>query len=165
MPARKRFALILLTLVACVGCDQQTKALATAHLRGHEAQSFFADTVRLDYTENRGGFLGLGDSLPASWRTAIFSVGCTIGIVAVLIYALLAPRLTALHIFALALVCAGGMGNLIDRWMCGYVSDFLNVGLGPIRTGIFNVADATVMAGSVLAYLIYRRRSLPGPAC
>jgi signal peptidase II len=49
------------------------------------------------------------------------------------------------------------MGNLIDRWMCGYVRDFVNVGLGPIRTGIFNVADATLMAGSLLAFLLHRR--------
>jgi signal peptidase II len=157
MPARKRFALVLLTLVACVGCDQQTKSLATTHLRGREAKSFFADTVRLDYTENSGAFLGLGASLPAEWRTAVFSVGCTFGIMALLIYIFLVPRSTALQIFALALVCAGGMGNLIDRWMCGYVRDFVNVGLGPIRTGIFNVADATLMAGSLLAFLLHRR--------
>ncbi len=85
MPARKRFVLLLVTLFACVGCDQQTKSLAISHLQGREAKSFFADTVRLDYTENSGGFLGLGDSLPAEWRTAIFSVGCSFGIAALLI--------------------------------------------------------------------------------
>ncbi len=51
------------------------------------------------------------------------------------------------------------MGNLIDRWMCGYVKDFLNVGIGPIRTGIFNIADATMMAGCLLVVLIPRRLS------
>jgi len=158
MSSRKRFALILVTLFACVGCDQQTKSLATMHLRGNEPRSFFADTVRLDYTENTGSFLGLGASLPVEWRTAIFSVGCTLGITALLIYALVMPRSTALQVLALALICAGGIGNLLDRWMFGHVRDFLNVGVGPIRTGIFNVADATLMAGSLLAFLLYRRR-------
>jgi signal peptidase II len=159
MPPRKRFALVLLTLFACVGCDQQTKSLATTNLRGHEATSLFADTVRLDYTENSGSFLGLGASLPAEWRTAIFSVGCTLGVVGLLIYVLFVPRSTPLQVLALALICAGGMGNLIDRWLCGYVRDFLNIGIGPVRTGIFNVADATLMAGSLLTFLLHRRRS------
>jgi len=165
MPVGKRFTILLLTVLASVGCDQQTKYLAATHLQGHEAKSFLADTIRLDYTENGGAFLGLGDSLPTEWRTAIFSVGCTIGIVALLIYALFVPRATSIQVLALALVCAGGVGNLIDRWMLGHVRDFLNVGLGPIRTGIFNVADAALMAGSVLACLIYRRRSLARPPC
>jgi signal peptidase II len=157
MPPRKRFALVLLTLFACVGCDQQTKILATTHLRGHETRSFFSDTVRLDYAENGGAFLGLGASLPTTWKTAIFSVGCTVGIATLLIYVFLVPRSTALQVLALALICAGGIGNLIDRWMCGYVRDFLNIGFGPIRTGIFNIADATLMTGSLLAFLLYRR--------
>jgi signal peptidase II len=54
----------------------------------------------------------------------------------------------------LSLVCAGGIGNLIDRFSWGYVRDFLNVGLGPIRTGIFNVADAAMMAGCFLVLFI-----------
>jgi signal peptidase II len=32
----------------------------------------------------------------------------------------------------------------------GRVVDFLNVGLGPVRTGIFNVADMAIMAGVIL---------------
>jgi signal peptidase II len=145
-------------MLACVGCDQQTKSLATTHLRGRETKSFFADTVRLDYTENSGAFLGLGESLPAEWKTALFSVGCSFGIGALLIYAFLVPRSTALQVLALALICAGGTGNLIDRWTLGHVRDFLNMGIGPIRTGIFNIADATLMAGSLLAFVLHRRR-------
>jgi signal peptidase II len=46
---------------------------------------------------------------------------------------------------------AGGASNLIDRLIYdGYVLDFLNVGVGSVRTGIFNVADAFIMAGVIL---------------
>ena len=157
MQARQRFALIVLILAACVGCDQQTKTFATANLRGRESKSLLADTIRFEYAENTGSFLGLGDSLPVHLRTAVFTYGCTAGVAALLVYLFLAVRFTAVQVVALSLICGGGIGNLLDRWICGgYVRDFLNVGIGPIRTGIFNVADAAMMAGCVLAVLIAR---------
>jgi signal peptidase II len=49
------------------------------------------------------------------------------------------------------LLCAGGIGNLLDRVRYdGYVTDFLNMSIGPLRTGIFNLADVALMAGIVL---------------
>jgi len=52
---------------------------------------------------------------------------------------------------SVALIVGGGVSNLIDRVRYGgYVVDFLNVGIGPLRTGIFNVADMAIMAGVVL---------------
>ena len=48
----------------------------------------------------------------------------------------------------MALVVGGGLGNLVDRVMReGAVVDFLNVGIGPVRTGIFNMADVFIVAG------------------
>ena len=43
---------------------------------------------------------------------------------------------------------AGGASNWIDRVMHGSVIDFMNVGIGPFRTGIFNVADMAIMLGT-----------------
>ena len=48
----------------------------------------------------------------------------------------------------MALFLAGALSNLIDRIAVGSVIDFLNVGIGPLRTGIFNVADVAIMAGA-----------------
>ena len=85
MPPNRRILLIILTLVCCVGCDRQTKSLATTHLRGREPISFLADTLRLEYAENNGAFLSLGDSLPSSGRTALFTYGCSVGVAALLV--------------------------------------------------------------------------------
>ena len=49
---------------------------------------------------------------------------------------------------ALALMLGGGVGNLIDRLVNdGRVIDFMHVGVGVLRTGVFNVADMALMAG------------------
>jgi len=152
----RRIVLILVTLLFCVGCDQKTKSIARENLRGAEVKSFFHDTLRLDYAENSGGFLGLGDSLPAAWRTAIFSSSCSIGIAALFLYAMFAVHLRGIQMLALSLLIAGGVGNLIDRWTFGYSTDFLNLGIGPIRTGIFNVADIAIMSGCFLILWTHR---------
>jgi signal peptidase II len=66
------------------------------------------------------------------------------------------PRVTAV---ALSLICGGGCGNLIDRIAHGgYVIDFLNVGVGGLRTGIFNIADMAIMAGALLMVLPSAKR-------
>jgi len=147
MRPRQRVLWVLLTLAACTGCDQQTKALAAEHLRGREALSFLGGLIRLDYTENPGAFLSLGDSLPVEWRTALFTVGASLGLAAVLLYALLSRRSRG-EMLALALLCGGGLGNVIDRvFYGGYARDFVVLGVGPLHTGVFNMADLFLMAG------------------
>jgi signal peptidase II len=51
------------------------------------------------------------------------------------------------------LFLAGGASNLLDRIMHGTVVDFMNVGVGSLRTGIFNVADVALMIGVALMIL------------
>ncbi|NOU23715.1 MAG: signal peptidase II, partial [Methyloglobulus sp.] len=62
---------------------------------------------------------------------------------------------------AYSLLLAGGAGNLIDRVMCGYVVDFMNIGVGSLRTGIFNVADIAVSVGVLIliADSLYGRKT------
>ena len=73
------------------------------------------------------------------------------------------PQHDTLAVWAMVLIAAGGMGNLVDRVLRdGRVIDFMNLGLGPVRTGIFNVADVQIMVGLGLL-LLGRRRVEPGP--
>ena len=52
-------------------------------------------------------------------------------------------------LLSLSLIVAGGIGNLIDRAMNGYVIDFLDIRIWPI----FNVADISVCVGCGLLVL------------
>lgn len=148
-----RRAALLGIVVACVACDQGTKRLAEAYLSPGERMSLLGDTVRLELAHNAGAFLSLGAVLPERVRAHLFTWGVGLVVLGALVAAFRArtPSRTAV---AAALAGAGGLGNLWDRIATGgWVVDFLNLGVGPLRTGIFNVADVSLMAA--LAILLW----------
>ena len=148
MIAKLGIRLVLLFVIgATIGCDRVTKHMAASTLSGTQSRSFLADTVRLEYVENPGAFLGLGADWSPRIRAALFGVGNGLLLFALAVMAtrLRWPRLTVLGV---ALFVAGGASNLLDRITSGKVIDFMNVGLGPLRTGIFNVADLAIMLGA-----------------
>ena len=143
--------LILRIIFACVAVDQATKWLAKKYLAPDGFFSFAGDTVRLQYAENTGAFLSLGSSLPEPWRHIVFTVLVGIFLTALLAYLIFSRTLPRTYVTCLSLVCGGGFSNLIDRMAYdGRVVDFLNVGIGPLRTGIFNVADMAITTGAIL---------------
>jgi signal peptidase II len=117
--------------------------------------------VRLTYAENPGAFLNLGASLSRPARTAIFQFGIGLVVAALLWAALFRRGLSRPQVVALTLLGASGLGNLIDRLLYGgVVTDFLNVGVGSLRTGIFNVADMVGVLG-VIILIMFRGASTP----
>ena len=148
MKTSVRVAVILLTVIGCVGCDQLTKSVARNYLAPGMPVSLLNDVIRLQRAENPGAFLSLGDALPTNTRRVLFTFGGAVLVVGTALWALRSRRLSSLQIVGAALVSGGGLSNLIDRVIQGgNVTDFLNVGAGPIRTGIFNCADMALMLG------------------
>jgi signal peptidase II len=143
---------VALALLATIVCDRVTKHVAVATLAGTPGRSFLADTVRIAYVENAGGFLGLGASLPAGIRTSVFIIGTCLLLLS-LVYVTIRNRSSGWPLLGLTLVVAGGASNWIDRVVRGSVVDFMNLGLGPVRTGVFNVADVAVTLGLAILVL------------
>jgi len=154
-----RLGLVAILLVACVGCDQVSKVVVRSHIPLGDSHSFMGDTFRLTHAENPGAFLSLGASLSATARVALFQGGVSLVVVGLLWFALFARQLDVWEVAGLSLLAASGLGNLIDRFMRdGHVTDFLNVGFGSFRTGIFNVADMLGVLG--LLFLMLRRAAV-----
>jgi len=56
-------------------------------------------------------------------------------------------------------VIGGGIGNLFDRIVHGSVTDFLHVDFGFFQTGIFNMADLSIMMGIfIVVYQLSSKR-------
>ena len=148
-----QITIMVVTILCCISCDQAAKTVVKNNLPRHEIISFAGDTLRLQYTENKGAFLGMGAKLPEKARTLIFTAGIGAIVVGFLATLLLVKALPHPTTIALSLIAGGGLSNLIDRMaLGGYVVDFLNIGIGNLRTGIFNIADVAIMAGTILLF-------------
>ena len=150
----KRVILILVILVSCVGCDQVTKTVARNRLPPSRPIYLIGDVFLFQLEENVGSFLGLGSSLSASTRFWLLTVISGVMLVGILVYVLVDRSLNLLGVVAASLFIGGGVSNLIDRMFNeGRVIDFMNMGIGNLRTGVFNVADVAIMVGAGLLVL------------
>ena len=156
----KKGTKILLFCVCClafIGCDRLTKDLAKEHLKDKPAITYLNDTVRLQYVENTGAALSLGDNLPKALSFWLLSILPLVILLGVFIYTLKnLQQMGTMKMFSIALVFSGGIGNIIDRIVFDrHVTDFMNVGFGNLRTGIFNVADMCVTAGVIGLFIFF----------
>jgi 8-oxo-dGTP pyrophosphatase MutT (NUDIX family) len=100
--------------------------------------------------------MGLGGSLPGSSRATILIVGTGL-VLAFLLLLLIRMAWTggaAGQLAGLALVAGGGIGNWLDRLLQdGVVTDFMTLGQGWLRTGVFNLADVAIFGGIIVMVL------------
>jgi signal peptidase II len=166
MKNRLKIILFCVSSLLFIGCDQVTKSLARHHLMYREPFSYLHNTVRLEYVENTGAALSLGDSLSKPLSFWLLSIVPLLFLVVLFIYAVRKVSvLTPLKLMAFSLIFAGGLGNIIDRLLYDrHVTDFMNVGISNFRTGIFNVADMCVTAGVIMLIVASYRKSDRQPA-
>ena len=142
-------------LSTVVIADVVTKAIAVYSLAPQRIpHELFGDTVRFTLVYNPGAAFGLHLGAYSRW---IFMV-LTIGALFILGRLYRATRDGDLvRTLAIALVCAGAVGNLIDRIRSARgVVDFIDVGIGDTRWPTFNVADMAVSIGAfLLAWVLW----------
>jgi signal peptidase II len=137
---------VLLILTTSIGCDRATKVVAESALEGRGRLSYLGDVFRLEYVRNTGAFLSLGSTLQEPLRTVLLQGFVAVLVTGLVAFALVRGRRRA-QVAALALVAGGGHGQPVGRLLSGAVTDFMNLGIGPVRTGVFNVADIAIMVG------------------
>jgi signal peptidase II len=159
----KNFRLWLFCILfpALIALDQITKSIAKAHLLGKETFSYLYDTIRLVYVENTGAFLSLGSGWSDQLSFVVFVLLPLLFLI--LLGGYLIKNRNTMNLFvylSMIFIAAGGFGNLIDRVLYHrHVTDFLNFGIGNVRTGILNFADMYVTTGVILLIVFYMKDS------
>lgn len=144
-----------LVLLACVGCDHAAKQAAEQWLGDSGRILLFGGVVQLQLVANPGAFLSLGAELPEALRQLVLMGFVPLMLVAVGWLVFRSPSASRAQALAFGLIAGGGFANWFDRIRGdGSVTDFVSLGLGPLRTGIFNLADVAIVLGLLLFFFV-----------
>lgn len=132
--------------------DYASKRVAERALQPpHVPHAVLGDLLRFTLTYNRGAAM---DISAGEHSRLVFSAVAVVALVALAAIYRTTPAGARLVPAGLALVSAGALGNLLDRWRpAGAVVDFIDVGFGASRFWTFNVADAGVTVGAIVILL------------
>ena len=149
----------VIALVAVL--DTVTKAIAVRDLvPQHVAHDVLGSAVRFTLVHNPGAAFGLNLGAQSRW---IFTALTVVALVILGRLYRATVRGDRPRVLALALVCGGAIGNLVDRLRSGLgVVDFIDVGIGDVRWPTFNVADMAVSVGAILlAWVLWQEDQEP----
>jgi signal peptidase II len=141
--------------------DAVTKFLVERNMRLYQQIDVIGDYFRLTYIHNPGAAFGIH---VGEHSRIIFLILSVVALVALAAMYWSTPSRDKVRLTAIALICAGAVGNLIDRVRSEQgVVDFLDVGLGDLRWPVFNVADIAVTTGAIfLALSLWHEDQEPG---
>jgi signal peptidase II len=146
----KRFLrniIVFALLIANIGCDQISKSVVRENVGFYETREIIKDRFTITYVENPGAFLSIGSNLPENIKVVLLSIIPLIALGFGILYILTQRSLTLLSALALSFSIGGGIGNIYDRLTRGSVTDFMHIDFGIFQTGIFNMADVSIMMG------------------
>lgn len=136
-------------IAAIIVLDQAVKKAVTAAMTLHESIPVINHVFHITYIQNTGAAF----SLMEGFRLLLILLPAVL-ILAAMVY-MFVKRKTShpMLLLSLAFICGGGLGNVIDRAVLGYVVDYLDFRVFPI----FNVADIFVCLGCglLVIYLLF----------
>jgi signal peptidase II len=154
MNKKLRILLIFSIIFLNIGCDQVSKKLVRNSLKYQERIELIPDYFILTNVENTGAFLGAGSDFSPILKLLFLLILPTVVLLLVLYYVLVNTKLSKEILIGLSFLVGGGIGNIYDRFLYGSVTDFFHISLGGIfKTGIFNMADVSVMVG--MGFVLY----------
>lgn len=146
--SRFEYGLYIAIVAIGIALDQLTKWLAVVFLKSVSTVPIIKGVLHLTYLENTGAAFGIFNKPEQRW---IFLTVSTVAILAMVFYLFSGLCEGKLAGVALAMLISGGIGNMIDRLLMGYVVDFIDFRL--IHFAIFNGADTFVCVGAGLLVL------------
>ena len=138
--------ILLSIIVGSVAVDQIVKAIVDSNMAVGETVPVIEDIFHFTYIQNRGAAFGM-----LANNRWIFMIISTVAIVAMCVYLFKFCAESMLTKTGFALLIGGGIGNMIDRVLLGYVIDMIDCRF--IDFYVFNVADSCVCVGAGIVAL------------
>jgi len=148
-----RLLIVLIVLITNVGCDRISKIAVRDEIAYQERINVIGEYFIMTNVENRGAFLSTGNSWPEPIRLAVLMILPIFVIGYAIYYIFWNKDLTKWRIIGVAMMVSGGIGNIYDRIVSGSVTDFLYMDFVIFHTGVFNIADVSIMAGMFITII------------
>lgn len=146
-----KFGLFAGVLFGVVALDLATKLIIQRTFHMYQQVNVIGEYVRLTYIHNPGAAFGIH---LGPYSRFIFLGLSIVALIALASMYWVTPPKDKVRLSAIALICAGAIGNLLDRIRSSAgVVDFLDVGVGDLRWPVFNVADIAVTTGAIFLAL------------
>lgn len=139
--------LTVLLMIAIVILDQVSKYLVLTYLAPIGSYPLWEGVLHFTYVENTGAAFGILKD-----HRFVFLIFSVAAIAAILLYVGIAKPKERWTLVSLAFIAGGGVGNMIDRVLRGFVVDFIDVTC--IHFYVFNIADCFVCIGCGLMILM-----------
>jgi signal peptidase II len=146
---------ILAIVFVNIGLDQVSKVVVRNNVELNEKIELVGDSFIMTKIENSGAFLSMGEDWSPWLRITMLLVIPSMVLLGLLFYLFIKTDLNGPTRWGYACVVGGGLANMFDRIAYGSVTDFLHIDLGFAKTGIFNIADVSIMVGIGLVLLGY----------
>lgn len=142
----------LLVIGSNLGCDQITKEKVRAEITENEIIRIVGDNFILTKVENTGAALSWGANLHPVLKIVLLQIFPFIVLCFLFGYIVSESSISRLNLIGLSFIIGGGIGNIYDRILHNSVTDFMYLEFGSLHTGIFNMADVSVMVGMALIF-------------
>jgi len=148
-----RLLIIFTILFTNISCDQVSKKIVRQKIDYNAQIQVIENHFTLTRVENTGAFLSVGNSLSKPLKFILLSLLPLLAIVGGIFYLTIKSNVSKAAVISFCFVIGGGIGNIFDRIAYGSVTDFLYLKWGALHTGVFNLADISIMMGTGIILL------------
>lgn len=135
--------ILFLFIAILISFDQLIKLLVENTLSKYNTVPIIPSVFHLTYVRNTGAAFGILQN-----KTFFLILVTAAILIGVIIFMVINKRNNKIFLWSLSLIISGGIGNLIDRIVYGYVIDYIDVRI--INFAVFNLADSYVFIGVCL---------------
>ncbi len=143
----------LVIILSNISCDQITKEKVREEISKNETIKVIGDNFILTKVENTGAALSLGENLTPNLKIIFLQVLPLLVLFFMFIYIIKETKISKLNLIGFSFIIGGGIGNIYDRILFNSVTDFMYLEYGFLHTGIFNMADVSVVIGTLFILL------------
>ncbi len=148
-----KYIKLIIIAALIITADQITKQMIINNFFVFESVPVIDGFFNLTYLQNPGGAFSFFAEKSVLLRSVIFKILPIIVICFLFLFYKTVPASSKLLTFGLSFIISGAIANLIDRFVFGFVIDFLDFYVNNIHWPAFNIADSAISVGIVMVLI------------